>query len=75
VADFCFSEEALGDRVGFLFFTSMFWIMTTWFNALFACTSPLLATIVFIASCLHSLSIYYKTLTRISFCFVNHSSA
>jgi hypothetical protein len=33
-----FSEESLGDRVGFLFFTTMFWVMTTWFNALFACT-------------------------------------
>ncbi|ELR11672.1 ABC2 type transporter superfamily protein [Acanthamoeba castellanii str. Neff] len=29
-------EESLGDRVGFLFFTTMFWVMTTWFNALFA---------------------------------------
>jgi hypothetical protein len=33
-----FAEGSLGDRAGFLFFSSMFWIMHTWFNSLFACT-------------------------------------
>lgn len=29
-------ESALGDRTGFLFFTTMFWIMQPWFNALYS---------------------------------------
>jgi hypothetical protein len=32
------TEDQIADRSGFLFFSTMFWIMQTWFNALFACT-------------------------------------
>jgi hypothetical protein len=34
-------ESAIGDRTGFLFFSTMFWIMHPWFLSLFACTSSL----------------------------------
>jgi hypothetical protein len=33
-----YAEDQIADRTGFLFFSTMFWIMNTWFNALYACT-------------------------------------
>jgi hypothetical protein len=39
------AESALGDRTGFLFFTTMFWIMQPWFNALYSCTHPFSALV------------------------------
>jgi energy-coupling factor transporter ATP-binding protein EcfA2 len=32
-------ESAIGDRNGFLFFSTMFWIMHPWMQSLYACTS------------------------------------
>ncbi len=33
-----YTESALGDRTGFLFFITMYWLLQPWFNALFSCT-------------------------------------
>ncbi len=32
-----YTESALGDRTGFLFFVTMYWMLHPWFNALFSC--------------------------------------
>ena len=39
-------EDSLGDRGGFLFFSTMFWIMRPWINCLQSCTIPMPFTLV-----------------------------